>query len=88
MDERIKKLAHNLIHYSCEVKPKERVMIHVFGSSAYPLARQLVKETYAAGGFPYVQLEDYSLSLIHIFLPPFLPFSCRLRLLSMSGLTA
>ncbi len=62
MDERIKKLAHNLIHYSCEVKPKERVMIHVFGSSAYPLARQLVKETYAAGGFPYVQWEDYSIN--------------------------
>ena len=40
MDERIKKLAHNLIHYSCEVKPKERVMIHVFGSSAQDFAHK------------------------------------------------
>lgn len=61
MDSRIKELAHNLIHYSCDLKPKEKVLIHVFGSSAYPLARQLVKEAYQAGGVPYVQLEDYSI---------------------------
>lgn len=50
MDNRIKELAHNLIHYSCALQPQEKVMIHVFGTSAYPLARQLVKEAYAAGG--------------------------------------
>lgn len=37
-------------------------MIHVFGTSAYPLARQLVKEAYAAGGYPYVQIEDYQIN--------------------------
>ena len=44
MDPRIKELAHNLINYSCSLQPKEKVMIHVFGTSAYPLAKQLVKE--------------------------------------------
>lgn len=62
MDSRIKQLAHNLIHYSCTIQPKEKVLIHVFGSSAYPLASQLVKEAYAAGGYPYVQVEDYSIN--------------------------
>ena len=27
MDERLKTLAHNLIHYSCRVKPGEKVYI-------------------------------------------------------------
>ena len=58
MDPRIKELAHNLINYSCTVQPGEKVMIHVFGTSAYGLAQALVKETYAAGGYPYVQIED------------------------------
>ena len=58
MDKRIRTLAHNLIHYSCEIQPNEKVMIHVFGSDAYPLVRQLIKETYAAGGYPFVQIED------------------------------
>ncbi len=62
MDSRIKELAHNLINYSCDVKPGEKVMIHVFGTSAYLLAQQLVKETYAAGGHPYVQIEDYEIN--------------------------
>lgn len=67
MDERIKVLAHNLINYSCELQPKEKVLIHVFGASAYPLAQQLVKEAYAAGGYPFVQLEDYSINRTLLF---------------------
>lgn len=62
MDQRIKELAHNLINYSCTLQPKEKVMIHVFGTSAYPLARQLVKEAYAVGAYPYVQVEDYQIN--------------------------
>ena len=62
MDPRIKELAHNLINYSCTVQPGEKVMIHVFGTSAYGLAQALVKETYAAGGYPYVQIEDYEIN--------------------------
>lgn len=62
MDTRIKELAHNLITYSCDLQPGEKIMIHVFGTTAYPLARQLVKEAYAAGGYPYVLIEDYRMN--------------------------
>lgn len=51
-----------MINYSCTLQPKEKVMIHVFGTSAYPLARQLVKEAYAVGAYPYVQVEDYQIN--------------------------
>lgn len=62
MDRRIRELAHNLITYSCDLQPGEKIMIHVFGTTAYPLARQLVKEAYAAGGYPFVQIEDYRMN--------------------------
>lgn len=58
MDERIKKLAHGLVNYSCTVKPGEKVYINYFGSSTKDLARQLIKETYAAGGVPFVHHVD------------------------------
>lgn len=54
MDERIKKLAYNLVNYSCKVKEGNKVYIHHIGASTEDLARQLVKEVYAAGGIPFV----------------------------------
>lgn len=58
MDPRIKQLANGLVHYSCSVKPGERVLISYEGSSSKNLARQLVKEVYRAGGFPFVEIRD------------------------------
>lgn len=54
MDERIKVLAHNLVDYSMEVKKGDKVYIHYIGATTKDLARQLVKEVYAAGGIPFV----------------------------------
>lgn len=54
MDERIKKLAYNLVNYSCKVKEGNKVYIHHIGASTEDLARQLVKEVYAVGGIPFV----------------------------------
>lgn len=62
MDSRITTLAHNLVHYSCAVQPKERVLIHIIGQSAYPLAKALIREVYAAGALPFLQLEDGQLN--------------------------
>lgn len=53
MDERIKIFAHNLIHKSLKLKAGEKVYIHYVGSSTEPLARQLIKEAYAIGAFPF-----------------------------------
>ena len=54
MDERIKTLAKNLVNYSCRVKSGDKVYINYTGPSTEDLARQLVKEVYAAGGLPFV----------------------------------
>lgn len=53
MDERIKILARNLVQYSCKVKEGDKVYINYIGPSTEDLARQLVKEVYAAGGLPF-----------------------------------
>ena len=52
MDERIKVFAHNLVHKSIQVKPGDKVYIHYTGEATEDLARQLIKETYAAGALP------------------------------------
>lgn len=53
MDERIKVFAHNLIHKSIQVKSGDKVYIDYTGESTEALARQLIKETYAAGAMPF-----------------------------------
>lgn len=62
MDSRIKKLADVLVHYSCKVQKGEKVLISYEGDSTKPLAKQLVKEVYASGGLPYVEIRDSSLT--------------------------
>ena len=57
-DERIKKLAKNLVNYSCAVKPGEKVLIHHTGYETTPLAKELIKEVYEAGGIPFVKFTD------------------------------
>lgn len=61
MDERIKKLAYNLVNYSVTVKPGEKVYIHYIGETTKLLAMQLVREVYAAGGVPFVHYTDTTL---------------------------
>ncbi len=60
MDERIKKLAHNLVNYSCKVQPGEKVYINYFGEDTTQLAKQLIKEVYKAKGLPFVHYIDNS----------------------------
>ncbi len=61
MDERIKVLAHNLVNYSMEVKKGDKVYVHYIGPATQDLARQLVKEVYAAGALPFVHYTDVRL---------------------------
>ncbi|SFF93599.1 Leucyl aminopeptidase (aminopeptidase T) [Planifilum fulgidum] len=60
-DPRIAKLAHLLVNYSCRVKKGDKVLIEVF-DAGHELARALVSEVYAAGGYPHVELRDQTLS--------------------------
>ncbi|MGE5701512.1 MAG: aminopeptidase [Clostridia bacterium] len=54
LDPRITKLATNLINYSVRLKEKESVLIEVRGDG-HILARELVKQAYAVGAYPYVR---------------------------------
>ncbi|HJV31243.1 MAG TPA: aminopeptidase [Bacillales bacterium] len=56
-DPRIEKLASNLINYSVQLQKGEKVLIENFGLQR-ELVTALVKEAYAAGGYPFVLLKD------------------------------
>ncbi|BDD05019.1 aminopeptidase [Aureibacter tunicatorum] len=56
-DPRINKLAHNIINYSCALKPGEKILIENFGLQK-EFVNALVQETYKAGAIPFVSLKD------------------------------
>lgn len=60
MDDRIIKLAQNLVGYSCDVKKGERVLVSYEGDTTKPLVKQIIKEIYKKGAFPYVEIRDSS----------------------------
>ena len=57
MDKRIEKLAHGLVDFSCDVQKGENVLIEAIGID-YQLVAQLVKEVYAKGAYPFVNITD------------------------------
>ena len=60
-DPRIQQLASNLVRYSTRVQPGDNVLIEMIGSER-DLVKSLVAEVLAAGGRPYVELTDRSVS--------------------------
>ena len=61
MDERIKKLAYNLVNYSCRVQKDEKVLISCSGVHPLPLVKQLIKEVYPARPMPFLYFTTNSL---------------------------
>ena len=61
MDERMKKLAKNLINYSIHVQEGEKILIEYNGEKAIPLVKQLIKEIYAAKAVVYTKSIDMTL---------------------------
>lgn len=59
-DPRIEKLAANLINYSVELKPGEKILIENIGNEV-PLTKELIKEAYKAGGIPYLTIKNQEL---------------------------
>lgn len=66
MDERNRILAQGLVNYSCQVKAGDKVYIHYTGESTRPLAKELVKAVYQAGGLPFVHYTDPQLQRLQI----------------------
>ncbi|MFA6867301.1 MAG: aminopeptidase [Clostridia bacterium] len=56
-DSRVEKLAYGLINYSCRLQKGQSILIEAVGIP-YEMVVALVKETYKAGGFPFVELLD------------------------------
>ena len=57
IDERINKLAKGLVNYSCSLKKGEKILIEAKGID-YMLVNAIVKEVYAVGAFPFVEIYD------------------------------
>lgn len=90
MDERIKKLSKVLVEYSTNIQPGEKVLITYEGAECLPLIRQIVKDTYKAGGFPYVEIKDSSITR-EVLLgceSSQLEFMCEYQLQQMKGMDA
>ncbi|MDH4619911.1 aminopeptidase [Brevibacillus sp. AY1] len=56
-DPRIAKLAENLLSHSVRLQEKESLLIEVRGEG-HALAKELVKQAYAKGAFPFVRIID------------------------------
>ncbi len=61
VDDRIKKLCHTLVNYSCNVQKGEKVLLDIVGCDD-ALTEQLIKEVYAAEGVPYYSMQH---NLVH-----------------------
>lgn len=60
INEDIKKLAHNLVNYSCALKKGEKVLIDAIGvPNDLPIA--IVEEAYKVGAYPFVNVIDNSI---------------------------
>lgn len=62
MDLRVKQLADVLVNYSCNVQKNEKVLINYEGECCKPLVKQLIRNIYARGGMPYVEMRDSSVT--------------------------
>ena len=60
-DNRINLLAKNLVNYSCSLKKGEKILIEAKGID-YMLVNALIKEVYAVGAYPFVEIYDNRVS--------------------------
>ncbi|WP_079910364.1 aminopeptidase [Paenibacillus sp. 32352] len=58
-DPRLQQLAKNIVTYSLDVQPGEKVLIEMIGSES-EIVKCLIEEVYARGGQPYVELVEPS----------------------------
>lgn len=60
MDPRVKTLAKNLIRYSTNLQPGEKILIEMF-DEAHPLVTAIIEEVYKADGIPFLFLKNNQL---------------------------
>ena len=57
-DKRLNVLARNLVNYSCEVKPGDRVLVESKGTATSGLVEEIIHEVAGAGGIPFWYYND------------------------------
>ena len=62
MDPRITKLAKLLVNYSVRLEKGEKILIDYEGAEVKNLVKEIIREVYAVGGFPYVSARDSSIN--------------------------
>ena len=60
-DPRLTKLAKILVGYSCKLQKGEKILIEARGIDP-AFVREIIKEVYAAGGFPFVETIDATIT--------------------------
>lgn len=90
MDPRIVKLAKTLVSYSCRIKIGEKVMVECYGTTAYPLLKEVIRTVYRAGGFPFCTIKDNSMQreIIKECRAEQLKFMAEIGLKEMQGMDA
>ncbi|MCZ8514167.1 aminopeptidase [Paenibacillus filicis] len=61
-DPRLKQFAKNLVRYSVDLQPGEYILIEMIGLRDQELTKCLIEEVYAAGGHPFVEFRDPSVT--------------------------
>ncbi|MEY4479422.1 MAG: hypothetical protein RLZZ267_100 [Bacillota bacterium] len=56
-DQRITKLAQNIVHYAIAVQAGERILVHMIGDER-ELLNAVIEEIHAVGGLPFVEIDD------------------------------
>ena len=59
MDERIRKLASNLLNHSVRLKKDEKILIEMIGTDCSDLAIELIKKSKEIGAIPLFNIIDY-----------------------------
>ena len=59
MDERIRKLASNLLNHSVKLKKDEKILIEMIGTDCSDLAIELIKQSKEIGAIPLFNIIDY-----------------------------
>ena len=66
IDERLKKLASNLINYSCSLKKGEKILIEAMDTDEEFLC-ELVKNVYKVGAYPFVHVLKFKFVTYFIY---------------------
>lgn len=90
MDTRVKQLSGLLVGYSVQIQPGDNVLVSYEGACSKPLIKQLIKDIYKAGGIPYLDIRDSSVTreLLLGCTEPQMAFVNEIQLAQMKGMQA